>query len=387
MERTLRAVFQRHFAGYAEAHRLPLYIHRAAYWLAHCRTIALGGHMSRCPEGHVSRAWYNSCHQRSCPQCQAIATERWLEAQKARLLTCAHHHLIFTIPHELNQLWSFNRVAMARILFAAVRDTLTELLGDAKYLGARAAFILALHTWGRSLVFHPHIHALVADGGLGEDGAWKQPRRSHFLPARVVMMLFRGKLLAAIRDGLAGSQLRLAPNQSRERLNSLLNKLGRRKWNVRLCTRYAHGAGVAAYLARYLRGGPLKNAQLTEVSRHHVGFVYRPHGEEGERHTQQVLMRLPPDQFFARYLAHVSPPGLQSVRAYGLYAHTQRERLDRARAELAQAPVEAPAPLTPQAFLARFANAAAALHCPRCGRALISTPLPRYATGPPNLLH
>ena len=132
---------------------------------------------------------------------------------------------------------------------------------------------------------------------------------------------------------------------------------------------------------------PLKNAQLTEVSRHHVGFVYRPHGEEGERHTQQVLMRLPPNQFFARYLAHVPPPGLQSVRAYGLYAHTQRERLDRARAELAQAPVEAPAPLTPQAFLARFSNAAAALHCPRCGRALISMPLPRYATGPPNLLH
>jgi len=194
-------------------------------------------------------------------------------------------------------------------------------------------------------------------------------------------------LLAAIKDALAQSRLRLAPNQSRERLNSLLNKLGRRKWNVRLCTRYAHGAGIAAYLARYLRGGPLKNAQLTEVSRHHVGFVYRPHGEEGERHTQQVLMRLPPDQFFARYLAHVPPPGLQSVRAYGLYAHTQRERLDRARAELAQAPVEAPAPLTPQAFLARFANAAAALHCPRCGRALISTPLPRYATGPPNLLH
>lgn len=316
-----------------------------------------------------------------------MATERWLEAQKARLLACAHHHLIFTIPHELNELWSFNRIPMARILFAAVRDTLTELLGDPKYLGAQPAFILALHTWGRSLVLHPHIHALVADGGLCEAGAWMRPRRSHFLPARVVMMLFRGKLLAAIKDGLAQSRLRLAPNQSRERFYSLLNKLGRIKWNVRLCTRYAHGAGVATYLARYLRGGPLKNTQLTEVDRHHIGFVYRPHGEEGERHAQQVLMRLPPEQFFARYLAHVPPPGVQSVRAYGLYAHTQRERLDRARAQLAQAPVGTSAPLTPQAFLARFPNAAATLHCPRCGRALVSLPLPRYATGPPTLLH
>ena len=387
MECTLGSIFRQHFAGYAQRHKLPLYLHRAAYWLSRCRTLQLGGHVNRCPEGHVEHVSYNSCHQRYCPQCQGLATERWLQAQKSRLLACAHHHLIFTIPHELNELWMFNRALMAQLLFAAVRDTLSELLADPKYLGAKAAFMLALHTWGRSLVLHPHIHALVADGGLTEAGIWVHPRRSHFLPARVVMMLFRGKLLAAIKDGLAQSQLRLPPNQSRERFGSLLNKLGRRKWNVRLFTRYAHGAGVATYLARYLRGGPLKNAQLTEVNRHHVGFLYRPHGEEGERHAQQVLLRLPPEQFFARYLPHVSPPGLQSVRAYGLYANTQRERLDRARAQLAQPPVETPAPLTPQAFLQRFPNAAATTHCPRCGRALISTPLPRYATGPPNLLH
>ena len=59
-----------------------------------------------------------------------------------------------------------------QVLFAAVSGTLGELLGDAKYLGARPAFILALHTWGRSLALHPHIHALVADGGLGDDGMW-----------------------------------------------------------------------------------------------------------------------------------------------------------------------------------------------------------------------
>lgn len=152
---------------------------------------------------------------------------------------------------------------------------------------------------------------------------------------------------------------------------------------VRSARRLRPGAGSK----RKRRGGPLKNAQLTEADPQHVGFVYRPHGEEGERRAQQVLMCLPPDQFFARCLAHVPPPGLQSVRAYGLYAHSQRERLNRARVQLAQAPVEPPAPLTPQAFLARFAHIAAALHCPHCGLALIPIPLPRYATCPPNLLH
>jgi len=387
MELSIRAVFQQHFANYAKTHKLPLFVHRAAHWLSQCRTRALGGHAKRCPEGHVEHVWYNSCHQRCCPQCQGLATERWLEAQKARLIECAHHHLIFTIPHDLNELWLFNRAAMTHVLFAAVRGTLGELLGDAKYLGARPAFILALHTWGRSLALHPHIHALVADGGLSEDGIWVSSRRSHFLPARVVMMVFRGKLLALLREGLAKGSLRLPPNKSRERFESLLNKLGRVKWNVHLRTRYAHGAGVATYLARYLRGGPLKNAQLSEVNQHHIGFSYLPHGKDGDRTTKQVFMRLTPDQFFARYLAHLPTPGVQSVRAYGLYAPTQRARLDRAREQLDQAPVAIPPPLTPQAFLERFGKGAPCLHCPICGRAFITQTLPRYATGPPTLLH
>ncbi len=55
-------------------------MHRAAYWISRCRTAALGGHVRRCPEGHVECVFYNSCHQRVCPQCQGLATERWLSA-------------------------------------------------------------------------------------------------------------------------------------------------------------------------------------------------------------------------------------------------------------------------------------------------------------------
>ena len=161
MECTLRAIFQQHFETYARSHRLPLYVHRAAYWISHCRTAALGGHVRRCPEGHVEATWYNSCHQRICPQCQAIEIERRLEAQRARLLGCAHHHLIFTIPHELNALWCYNRALLAQLLFGAVRAVLTELLADPRYAGGRGAFLLGLHTWSRTLALHAHLHALV----------------------------------------------------------------------------------------------------------------------------------------------------------------------------------------------------------------------------------
>jgi len=385
MECTLRGIFQQHFEEYARRHRVPAYVHRAAYWIAHCRTAQLGGHVRRCPAGHVERAFYNSCHQRICPQCQGLATERWLERQRARLLACAHHHLIFTIPHELNVLWCWNRAAMAKLLFATVRAVLFELLGDPRYLGATPAFLAALHTWGRSLSLHPHLHVLAADGGVSADGAWVTPRRSHFLPARVLMLLFRGKLLTALREAIERRRLRLPADTSRERLRSLLNRLGRKKWNVHLRARYAHGEGVAAYLARYLRGGPLKNAQLLPAAQGCVRFRYRPHRDEGDGAGESVVLDLTPEAFLARYLTHLPQPGSQTVRGYGLYGSRAGAALDRARAALGQPPAIEPAPLAVEAFLARFERTPAAATCVVCGARLRFVPLLAHGPAPPPL--
>lgn len=387
MERTLRGIFQTHFEAYAKRHGLPAYVHRAAYWIAHCRTADLGGHVRRCPEGHVEHAFYNSCHQRGCPQCQALATEQWLERQRARLIACAHHHLIFTIPHELNALWCWNRAAMANLLFGAAREVLVELLEDERYLGATPAFISALHTWGRSLSLHPHLHVLIADGGLRHDGTWATPRRSHFLPARVVMLLFRGKLLDALKHALDRRELRLPPDSSRERIGSLLNRLGRIKWNVHIRARYAHGAGVAAYLARYLKGGPLKNTQLLETDEEHIAFRYRPHRDEDDAGDDTLVMRLTPEAFLQRYLAHIPVPRLQTVRGYGLYGQRAGPALDRARAAIGQAPVQAPQPLSAPQFLSRFEHSADTGRCPHCGALLVFTSIIRHGTGPPSSLH
>jgi hypothetical protein len=120
---------------------------------------------------------------------------------RERLIDCAHHHLIFTIPHELHDLWRYNRAGLMQALFASVADTLKTLCCDTRYLDSMPGFILALHTWGRSLQLHPHIHCLISDGGM-KNGEWRRPKGSCFLPARVVMALFRGKLLAALRAAL-----------------------------------------------------------------------------------------------------------------------------------------------------------------------------------------
>ena len=145
---TLQTLFQDAHPAFEQAHPLPAHVRKAARAIMHCRTAALGGHIPACPDGHMSRTWYNSCRHRSCPQCAFIQVERWLATQRARLLACDHSHVIFTIPHDLNPLWREHVPLMTALLLQTVRDTLTTLLADPHYLGAQPGIIAALHPWG-----------------------------------------------------------------------------------------------------------------------------------------------------------------------------------------------------------------------------------------------
>lgn len=379
---TIQQILQDHFDDLAASGTLSAPQQRAGWALRKCRTAALGGHVQRCPNGHVERVWYNSCRNRACPQCSGIARERWLQRTQARLIECAHWHVIFTIPHQLNSLWQLNTAVMMDTLFAAARDTLLELLTDPRHLGAQAGIQLALHTWNRALGLHPHLHALVSDGGMRE-GEWVSPRRSHFLPATVVMLLFRGKLLEALRKLHLDGALRLPEAMSPERLVSLLNRLGRKvKWNVRVCTRYAHGRGVSLYLARYVKGGPYRNTQIVRASPREVLFRYTPHSEPGQPKRCAVLA-LSPANFLDRVLQHAPEPGRHTVRYYGLYAHPCAAQLNAARALHQQAPVQPPEPIDWQGYLARFPRALNATGCPHCGAALVPGPLIAPTRAPP----
>ena len=302
----LQTIFQDAFPTYEQTHPLPLHVRRAARAIMQCRTAALGSHVQACPDGHVSRIWYNSCRHRACPQCAYLQTERWLARQQARLLACDHYHVIFTLPHALNPLWLANVSMMTTLLFQAVRATLMTLLADPKYLGAQPGILAALHTWSQTLVLHPHVHCLVTGGGLNSAGEWVAVRHGGLLPARVVMAVFRGKMLAAIRQTFACGALTLPEPMRPQQFVNLLNRLGhptQTKWNVRIMERYRYGAGVVTYLARYLRGGPMKNARLVAYDGARVPFTSRARQEEADAGLASPhQMTLPVADFLQRWL-------------------------------------------------------------------------------------
>jgi hypothetical protein len=383
---TLQTIFQDAFPAYEALHPLPAHVRKAARAIMQCRTAELGGHVQACPDGHLARVWYNSCRHRSCPQCAYLQTERWLALQQARLLACDHYHAIFTLPHDLNPLWLANVPVMSALLFQAVRDTLCTLLADPKYLGAQPGILAALHTWSQTLVLHPHLHCLVTGGGRTSAGPWVAVRRGFLLPVRVVMAVFRGKMLDAIRQAFARGALTLPEPMQPQQFFNLLHRLGHPRktaWNVRIMERYRHGAGVVTYLARYLRGGPIKNTRLVAFDGDRVTLLHRAR-HEGTAAAQRMTLSVA--DFLQRWLLHVPVPQTRVVRSYGLYHHTQAEALTACRTALGQPPVEAPVCLDWQTVCAQRGEAHPE-RCPTCGQMLVCTGvIPRGGAPPPLLV-
>ncbi|MGB6043209.1 MAG: transposase [Pirellulales bacterium] len=337
MALTIQDVLRRYSESFLTSQRVPGFMRQAVWRLRDCRTARMGFHVRRCPQGHVQQTYFNSCKHRSCPQCGWMQTERWLAVEKERLLRCSHFHVVFTIPAELRTLWRWNRAEFGKLLFRASAESLQELLADPKYLGARPGMLLAQHTWTKRLALHPHIHALVTGGGLTHDGRWLSTRARWLLPQKVLTAKYRGKLRALLLASLTRGTLRVPAGQSAAQMRGLLNRLGRQHVNVKILERYEHGVGVATYLARYLRGGPLSNRRLVSLRAGQVTFRYldRRRVDVAGRPTQQFA-QLPVLDFIQAYLQHVPPQGFTTVRRYGLYANNKVAELNVARAELKQ---------------------------------------------------
>jgi Putative transposase/Transposase zinc-binding domain len=340
--------------------------------LAACRTAALGGHVEHCLDCGHERIAYNSCRNRHCPKCQALARARWLQQQAEHLLPVEYHHVVFTLPAEVSDLALANPALLYDLLLRSAAATLREVAANPQRLGAVVGVLLVLHTWGQNLHHHPHVHGVVTGGGLSCDPAgtidaaprWVACRPGFFLPVRVLSRVFRGKFL----DGLKGlfEQGRLVlPG----RLQELAEPGGRVAWWKALYAKdwvvyskppFGGPEQVLKYLARYTHRVALSNSRLESLEGGRVTFRLKDYADGGrpKRLTLDAL------EFLRRFVQHVLPRGFVKVRHYGLLANGQRQaRLAVCRRLLWAARVAAAVP----GAAALPIEPAPARGCPECG--------------------
>ena len=310
-----------------------------------CRTAALGGHVLRCPECQHDQVSYNSCRNRHCPKCQAVAARRWLEARQADLLPVDYFHVVFTLPAPISDIAYYNKAVVYALLFEIAAETLITIAADPKHLGAQVGVTLVLHTWGSALTHHPHVHGIVPGGGLSPDGQrWVSCKPGFFLSVRVLSRLFRRRFVQALEDAHRAGKLKffgentgLADPKSFARWLAPLRQC---EWVVYAKRPFAGPAAVLAYLSRYTHRVAIANSRLLAMDERGVTFRWKDYRDKGctEQPTQKT-MTLTADEFMRRFLLHVLPGGFHRIRHFGLISNAnRREGLQRAR-ELLQAPV------------------------------------------------
>ncbi len=366
---------------------------RVFFAIQACRTAVLGGHVRACDHCDHREISYNSCRNRHCPKCQALARAEWLKQREAELLPIPYFHVVFTLPAEIARLASQNKRLLYGMLFEAASQTLRQVAANPRHLGADEIGLLAvLHTWGQNLMHHPHLHCVVSGGGLSRDGArWIASQPHYFLPVKVLSRVFRNKYRALLQKAFQRGALEffgdlqlLADARAFQRY---LAAATTREWVVYAKRPFQNPTCVLKYLARYTHRVAISNSRLLGYRDGKVTFRYKDYAHE----SQQRTMTVPAAEFIRRFLLHVLPSGFMRIRHYGYLANRQRrEKLDTCRRLLGCAVPTVATPereQLPDESCEQGDTADATIRCPTCqtGRMRITDTLsrfPRHATGP-----
>ncbi len=268
--------------------------------------------------GHT-RVAYNSCRNRHCPKCCASQQAEWLDREARNLLPVEYHHVVFTLPAEVNRIGLLNPATVYDALLGAAAEAIKTVAADPKHLGAEVGLLLVLHTWGQTLSYHPHAHGVVTGGGLTPDGQWRSCRPGFFLPVRVLSRVFRGVFVARMRDAFArGVLVGFADPGAFE---GWVRGLQAKDWVVYAKPPFGGPAVVLKYLARYTHRVAISNARLVNFDGDRVTFTYKDYADASKTKT----MTLDAAEFLRRWVQHVLPSGFVKIRHYGLLANRHRE--------------------------------------------------------------
>lgn len=288
--------------------RMPSSHRRAFEDILRCRTPAMGGHVFSCTHcGHEQYA-YHSCRNRSCPKCHGNDTADWLDRRRTELLPVPYFHVVFTLPRQLRTAAYRFQDRLYAILMKAAAESLIKVAADPHYVGGLIGVLAVLHTWTRTLTYHPHVHCLVPAGGVSPDRQWLPARKNYLVPVKALSKLFRGIFCDLVKKRIP--ELHIPAS------------VWTVEWVV-YCKPSVQGADtVLNYLGRYVHRIGITNSRIVSIEDGKVTFRYQECGQ-----TQWKTLTLAASEFIRRFLQHVLPTGVHKVRYYGLWAPSNRRLL------------------------------------------------------------
>jgi hypothetical protein len=345
---TLRDIFTAYAPEYIERYpHLPTSHHKAIDAICRCRTGAYGYSLYACRHCGQHHRVNHSCGNRHCPQCQQHKTQQWLQHHLDKQLPGPHFLVTFTVPETLRPFIRSHQRLAYQAMFTASSHALKRLAKDPRFIGTTLpGFTGILHTWGRQLQYHPHIHYIVPGGGLSEDRTtWLPSRANFYVPVKALSPIYRA--IFAEEMCKAGQLEQIEP------------QVWETPWNVHSQAN-PNGDTSFTYLAPYVFKVAISNSRLISLKERTVTFTYRkPDSARPRTMSLDVL------EFMRRFLQHVLPSGFMKVRHFGFLNASCPIKTDTIRPMITQQP----GPLLERPHTT--ANPSMALACPNCGAQLL----------------
>jgi len=290
---------------------------KSLFNIIQCRTAALGGHEEACDECGEVRYSYNSCGDRHCPKCQLSKQNKWIEKLQSGVLPVKHYHVIFTVPHCLNDICLWNDKLYYNLLFKAVWETLRSF--GYTHFGVESGAIAVLHTWGQNLSLHPHIHCIVPAAGFSLKGRWKHigKQDKYLYPVAQLSAAFKGKFLDALKR-------KIKKMEHPTSFNTQFEKAYQTNWVV-YCEAPLSGVHqVIKYLGQYTHRIAISNQRIRGINNGEVFF----HAKDYRDNATIKLVKIKGVEFLRRFLQHILPKGFVRIRRFGIYHHTVKRSMD-----------------------------------------------------------
>lgn len=282
-----------------------------------CRTEALGVDYYVCPQcGEISKV-YHSCKNRFCPSCSWKDTLEWADKLKNQLLDIPHRHVVFTIPHKLNDLLKDNRGFILDTLFKSAAEAIKEWIQQKYKL--TPGIICVLHTAGEEKKLHPHIHMILSWGGINTNHYVEQIKYE-FINYKFIQTKFRCKFEDKLIEQFDNKSLFQNFKHRFEFLRFIKN-INQKHWRIHFEPAMNIPELVIRYIGRYSKRACLSEYKITNIQGEYISFKYKDYKNTDffGKPIEKVLT-LHYKDFFPRLLQHVPLPYFRLVRYYGAYA-------------------------------------------------------------------
>ena len=325
----IQDIFNQYSDKYISTHNTTLDQRKAISDIINCRTSTLGYNAKQCNGCGDITFSYNSCRNRNCPKCQGDKRHEWINARLKTTLDVPHYHTVFTVPNQLFDIAIYNQKIFYDLLFKCAADTLKLFAKDLKWwdIGALKydinnppkidlSFFGVLHTWGQSLVYHPHIHFIVASAGIINNTTIVNSKyKSRFLfPVKAMSKVFRGKLIQGIKKAYYKDELFLTDDlKSKLQFESFITNIANRKWVIYMKSQFPTSKKIVEYLSRYTHRTAISNSRIISIDNNIIRFSYKDYKDN----SKIKMMKLSANEFIKRFLYHIPPKRYFRIRYYG----------------------------------------------------------------------